>query len=254
MTNIVSTTRFVHKRTVQILLGCPNIYCFRLSAILQTLCQWNICKYPGQAHAVIGPWLGWNGLIGIWRKERWWNLGCLLLCHLTMLQCKVQFLFITSLCHLICVPGPRALYEAIWATWTLNSSLLETNHKDIEVRTPHCNIADLLIKTSQNWWATANMLNLQELQVMHQGYMWRVVSSLLFFVAVWRSSKQEFQMEGQGRDKSTRDASINRNLIMIQMLHFCYQENLYLTALWRTASLLSCGWSPKYELTFPACH
>jgi hypothetical protein len=25
----------------------------------------------------------------------------------------VQFLFFVSLCHLICVPGPRAFYEAL---------------------------------------------------------------------------------------------------------------------------------------------
>ncbi len=113
MTNIVSTTRFVHKQTVQILSGCPKIYCFHLSASLQTLGQWHLSKYQGQAHAVIGPWLGLNGLIGIWEKECWWNLGCLLLCHLTTLQCKVQFLFFVSLCHLICVPCPRAFYAAL---------------------------------------------------------------------------------------------------------------------------------------------
>lgn len=45
------------------------------------------------------------------------------------------------------------------------------------------------------------MLNLQELQLMHQGYIWRVVSSLWLFVAVWTSSKHEFQMEGQRKDK-----------------------------------------------------
>jgi hypothetical protein len=112
MTKIVST-RFVHKQTVQILLGCPKIYCFHLSASLQTLCQRHLCKYLGQAHVVIGPWLGLNGMIGIWKKECWWNLGCLLLWHLTTLQCKVQFLFFASLCHLICMPGPRAFYEAI---------------------------------------------------------------------------------------------------------------------------------------------
>jgi hypothetical protein len=163
--------------------------------------------------------LGLNGLIGIWKKECWWNLGCLLLCHLTTLQCKVQFLFLAFLCHLIGVPGPRAFYEAIWPTWTFNSSLLETNPKGIQVTIPCCNIADLLIKTSQNRWATANM------QLMHQGTSggWWVHSG--FLLQFEEAPNMSFKWKEKRKDKSMTNPLINRNGIRIQMLHFCYQEN-----------------------------